>query len=71
MEASTRSVLTRGLKAGLPPIYVIDHPRGLPTRVIPMNQATSIFDRYRDEHCIHRLYVPRENLERATALLGG
>ncbi|NOY24260.1 MAG: HD domain-containing protein [Oligoflexia bacterium] len=71
MEASTRSVLTRGLKAGQPPIYVIDHPRGLPTRVIPMDQATTIFDRYQDEHCIHRLYVPREDLELASTLLGG
>lgn len=69
MDASTRGALTRGPKPGTPPIYVIDRPRGLPGRVIPLDQATTIFERYQDEHCIHRLYVDRDDMERARAVL--
>lgn len=69
MEASTRGALARGPKAGVPPIYVLDRPRGLPEQVLPLDQATSVFERYQDEHCIARLYVPRREVDRASALL--
>ncbi len=69
IEASTRGVLARGPKAGAPPIYVLDRPRGLPARVIPLQDATRIFDRYQDEHTIARLYVPPERLDVARGLV--
>lgn len=69
MEAGTRSVLARGPKQGTPPLYVLDRPRGLPERVIPLKEATRIFDRYQDEHFIQRLYVPREQWDEAGAVL--
>ena len=71
MEASTRSVLARGPKKGSPPLYVWDRPRGLPEQVIPLTEATTIFERYQDEHCIHRLYVPRQDMDRASEVLRG
>ncbi|RME26041.1 MAG: HD domain-containing protein [Deltaproteobacteria bacterium] len=69
IEASTRGVLARGPKTGAPPIYVLDRPRGLPSRVIPLQEATRIFDRYQDEHTIARLYVPPERIEVARGLV--
>jgi HD superfamily phosphohydrolase len=71
MEVSTRGALGKGPKAGTPTIFVIDRPRGLPERVIPLGRATTIFERYQDEHCISRLYVPRRHVDRAGALLSG
>ncbi|MCB9777456.1 MAG: HD domain-containing protein [Alphaproteobacteria bacterium] len=68
-EAGTRGQLSRGPKQGSPPIYVLDRPRGLPERVIPLKDATRVFDRYQDEHFIQRLYVPRERWEEAGAVL--
>ncbi len=69
MAASTRGVLARGPKPGAPPIYVIDRPRGMPERVVLLTEATRIFDHYQEEHTIARLYVPREDLDQARALL--
>jgi len=71
MEASTRGVLARGPKKGSPPLYVRDRPRGLPERVIPLTEATTIFERYQDEHCIQRLYVRRSKVDVASAVLRG
>lgn len=69
MEAGTKGVLARGPKKGAPPLYVLDRPRGLPERVIPLKEATRIFDRYQDEHFIQRLYVPREQWDEAGEVL--
>ncbi len=71
MEAGTRGALARGPKPGVPPIYVLDRPRGLPEQVLPLDRATTVFERYQDEHCIARLYVPRREFERASGLLAG
>ncbi len=69
MEADTRGVLARGPKPGAVGLMVLDRPRGLPERVLPLAEATTVFQRYQDEHVIQRLYVPRREVERAQALL--
>ena len=71
MEVSTRGALGKDPKPGTATIHVIDRPRGLPERVIPLGRATTIFERYQDEHCISRLYVPRREVDRAGVLLSG
>ena len=53
-------------KSGMPPIYVVDRNR---KRAEPVNQATVIFERYQDERCVGRLYVRKEDQERAMALI--
>ena len=59
-------VLYNQKKTGMPPIYVVDRNR---KKVEPLDQATVIFERYQDERCIGRLYVRKEDQERAKGLL--
>lgn len=53
-------------KSGMPPIYVVDRNR---KKAEPVNQATVIFERYQDERCVGRLYVRKEDQERAKELI--
>jgi HD superfamily phosphohydrolase len=52
-------------KPGIPPIYVVED-QGKP---IPVDEATAIFERYQDDRCLSRIYVPETDVERARALV--
>lgn len=51
-----------------PPIGVIQRAPGTRVRVIPLESATRIFERYQDERHIARVYVHEDELARAQAL---
>ncbi len=51
------------------PIYVQRRLPGGPEELLPLEQATLIFDRYKQEHHVARLYVPEERMADAQALL--
>jgi HD superfamily phosphohydrolase len=51
-------------------IYVLERTPGMPVeRVRSLTEASQVFERYADERVISRVYVPREDLDRAQALL--
>lgn len=55
-----------------PEIYVLERMPGRPVeRVRTLGEASQVFERYADERVIARLYVPPEELERATRTLSG
>ncbi|RME01572.1 MAG: HD domain-containing protein [Deltaproteobacteria bacterium] len=52
-----------------PPIYVFDESPILGKRVVqPLEEATDLFKKYREERQITRIYVDRDDLEKALAL---
>lgn len=54
------------------PIYVKERLPGQPaTRVLPLSEASSVFERYADAHSIARIYVAPEQREAAQAALSG
>ncbi len=57
-------------KHGMPPIYVVDRHRN-PGHVVPVDEATVIFERYQDERCVGRVYVRPEERDAALGCLRG
>ncbi len=55
-------------KPGMPPLYVVNR-QGYDKRVVPMDEATGIFERYQDERCVGRLYVDKPNKAAARAVI--
>ncbi len=58
-------------REGAPRIGVIQRAPGTSPRVVPLESATRIFERYQDERHIARIYVSDEELARAQKVLGG
>ncbi|MFZ5479618.1 MAG: HD domain-containing protein [Myxococcota bacterium] len=54
-----------------PRIYVVARNPGLGERVLALEQATRIFDRYQDERHIARIYVPEAQVEEARRVIRG
>ncbi|MEY3214158.1 MAG: hypothetical protein RIT28_4639, partial [Pseudomonadota bacterium] len=52
-----------------PPIFVLNRTPGPHPAAMPITQATEVFERYKRERRIARLYVAPEALERARQLL--
>jgi HD superfamily phosphohydrolase len=53
-------------------IFVLERMSGRPVeRVIPLSEASQVFERYAEERVIARLYVAPEDAERAEAILLG
>jgi HD superfamily phosphohydrolase len=51
-------------------IFVLERMTGRPVeRVVPLSEASQVFERYAEERVIARLYVPPEEFARAEALL--
>lgn len=77
IEATSSSVLSkyfdpkgRGGDAAPAPIFVFETPvRGGPERAVPLELSTDLFERYSGKRQLARIYVPREHLDRARALL--
>ena len=57
-------------KPGMPPLYVINR-QGHDKTVVPMDEATGIFERYQDERCVGRLYVSKSEREAARSVIAG
>ena len=57
-------------KPGMPPLFVVNR-QGHDKRVVPMDEATGIFERYQDERCVGRLYVPKVMREQARSVISG
>jgi len=55
-------------KPGMPPLYVVNR-QGYDKTVVPMDEATGIFERYQDERCVGRLYVDGANRDAARAVI--
>lgn len=55
-------------KPGMPPLFVVNR-QGHDKTVVPMDKATGIFERYQDERCVGRLYVPKPEREAARAVI--
>jgi HD superfamily phosphohydrolase len=55
-------------KPGMPSLVVVNR-QGHDKSVVPMEQATGIFDRYQDERCVGRLYVDRPDRDAARAVI--
>jgi hypothetical protein len=55
-------------KPGMPPLYVVNR-QGYDKRVVPMDEATGIFERYQDERCVGRLYVDKPHRAAARAVI--
>lgn len=56
-------------RSSAPPIYVMDDPLDPTQGITDLRDATSIFDRYRDERRISRVYVHPDERDRAAAIL--
>jgi HD superfamily phosphohydrolase len=53
-------------------IFVLERMPGRPVeRVVPLSEASEVFERYAEERVIARIYVPPEDAARAEAILGG
>lgn len=57
-------------REGAPRIYVIQRFPGISPRVLPLEDATRIFERYHDERQISRIYVAEDRVDEAQALIG-
>ena len=53
-----------------PPIYVVDGSFTAAHPVVPLDQATAVFERYQDERRISRLYVEPQNAPAALDVIG-
>jgi len=53
-----------------PPIYVVDGSSTAAHPVVPLDQATAVFERYQDERRISRLYVEPQNAPAALEVIG-
>jgi transcription antitermination factor NusG len=59
-----------GQKRGKAPrIYVVQRYPGITQRVLSLEDATRIFERYQDERHIGRVYVPEDRVDEAQALM--
>lgn len=52
-----------------PRIYVVQRQPGCAERVVSLEDATRIFERYQDERHIARVYVPEQRVDEAQALM--
>ena len=77
ISASSRGKLSRYRGVGskrkaAPEIFVLERmPMGPVEEVQTLNEASLVFERYAEERVIGRLYVPPEDLERATGIVRG
>ncbi len=76
LQASSTGKLSRynvmGQKRGKAPrIYVVQRQPGCAERVLSLEDATRIFERYQDERHIARVYVPEDRVEEAQRLVRG
>ena len=74
LHASSTGKLSRynvmGQKRGKAPrIYVVQRQPGCVERVLSLEDATRVFERYQDERHIARIYVPEDRVEAAQALM--
>lgn len=74
LSASSTGKLSRynvmGQKRGKAPrIYVVQRYPGITQRVLSLEDATRIFERYQDERHIGRVYVPEDRVDEAQALM--
>jgi len=57
-------------KPGIPSLYVVNR-QGHDNTVVPVDEATGIFERYQDERCVGRLYVDRSDRDSAREIIAG
>lgn len=74
LQASSTGTLSRynvmGQKRGKAPrIYVVQRQPGCVARVLSLEDATRVFERYQDERHIARIYVPEDEVDAAQALM--
>ncbi len=74
LQASSTGKLSRynvmGQKRGRAPgIYVVQRYPGVAQRVLSLEDATRIFERYQDERHIARVYVPEDRVDEAQRLM--
>ncbi len=76
LQASSTGKLSRynvmGQKRGKAPrIYVVQRQPGCRERVLSLEDATRVFERYQDERHIARVYVPEDRVEQAQEAIRG
>jgi putative IMPACT (imprinted ancient) family translation regulator len=74
LQASSTGKLSRYNVMGqkrekAPRIYVVQRQPGCLERVLSLEDATRIFERYQDERHIARVYVPEDRVDEAQAMM--